>query len=129
VTERNSGRVLAVSPRGGYRVVGSVPGAFNDPGGEGGLMGVAVSPTYGRDHWVYFFLTTTSDNRIVRIRYDGRQLVGTPQDILTGIPSGYRTTAAACGSAANRACSPAPATPPTARSPRTGTAWPGRSSG
>ncbi len=89
VTERNSGRVLAVSPRGGYRVVGTVPGAFND-GGEGGLMGVAVSPAYRRDHWVYFFLTTTSDNRIVRIRYDGRRLVGAPREILTGIPSGSR---------------------------------------
>src|SRR4051794_24690401 len=74
VTERNSGRVLAVSRHGGYRVVGSVPGTFNAPGGEGGLMGVAVSPPYRRDRWVYFFLTTTSDNRIVRMRYDGRRL-------------------------------------------------------
>jgi len=53
-------------------------------------MGVAVSPAYRRDHWVYFFLTTTSDNRIVRIRYDGRRLVGAPREILTGIPSGSR---------------------------------------
>ena len=87
VTERNSGRVLRVRPGGGAAVVGRLPDAFND-GGEGGLMGVAVSPRFARDRWVYFFLTTTSDNRIVRIRFVDGALSGAPQPILTGIPSG-----------------------------------------
>ena len=87
VSERNSGRVLRVRPGGGASVVGRVPGAYND-GGEGGLMGVAVSPTFSRDRWVYFFTTTTSDNRIVRIRFVDGALSGAPQPILTGIPSG-----------------------------------------
>ena len=87
VTERNSGKVLRVRPGGGAAVVGRLPDAFND-GGEGGLMGVAVSPRFARDRWVYFFLTTTSDNRIVRVRFVDGALSGAPQPILTGIPSG-----------------------------------------
>jgi glucose/arabinose dehydrogenase len=89
VTERNSGHVLRVRPDGGASVVGRVPDVYND-GGEGGLMGVAVSPTFGRDRWVYFFCTTRRDNRIVRIRYVDGALSGPPQPILTGIPSGSR---------------------------------------
>lgn len=88
VTERNSGRVLRVRPGGGSDVVGTVPGAFND-GGEGGLMGLAVSPRFSRDHWVYVFVTTTTDNRIVRMRYTGGGL-GAPEVVLAGIPSGSR---------------------------------------
>jgi glucose/arabinose dehydrogenase len=87
VSERNSGRVLRVRPGGGASVVGTVPGAYND-GGEGGLMGVAVSPTFSRDRWVYFYSTTTRDNRIVRMRFVDGALSGAPQPILTGIPSG-----------------------------------------
>ncbi|QWZ07999.1 PQQ-dependent sugar dehydrogenase [Nocardioides panacis] len=86
VSERNSGRVLHVRPGGGATVAGVVPDVHND-GGEGGLMGVAVSPTFSRDRWVYFFLTTPSDNRIVRIRYVDGRLSGAPHPILTGIPS------------------------------------------
>ena len=77
----------AVPPRRGRCRVGRLPDAFND-GGEGGLMGVAVSPRFAQDRWVYFFLTTTSDNRIVRVRFVGGALSGAPQPILTGIPSG-----------------------------------------
>jgi glucose/arabinose dehydrogenase len=50
--------------------------------GEGGLMGVAVSPTYGQDHLIYLYYTTRQDNRIARLRL-GEQ----PQPILTGIPA------------------------------------------
>lgn len=87
VSERNSGRVLRVRPAGGAHVVGTVPGVYND-GGEGGLMGVAVSPTFSRDRWVYFFSTTRRDNRIVRMRFVDGALAGAPQPVLTGIPSG-----------------------------------------
>lgn len=84
VTERNSGRVLRVQPDGGYSVVGTVPGVYNN-GGEGGLMGLALSPDYATDHWVYVFLTTRTDNRIVRMQYTGSGL-GAPQVVLSGIP-------------------------------------------
>jgi len=86
VSERNSGRILRVRRSGAPRVVGVVPDVYND-GGEGGLLGLAVSPTYRTDHWVYAYMTTTDDNRVVRMQYDGSTL-GRPEAILTGIPRG-----------------------------------------
>ncbi|GHA84004.1 Soluble aldose sugar dehydrogenase YliI precursor [Streptomyces sp. ADI97-07] len=72
-------------------LLGSVPGVA--PSGEGGLLGLAVAPTYGADHLVYAYFTTASDNRIARLQYDegkpaGRQL-GAPDTILRGIPKGF----------------------------------------
>jgi glucose/arabinose dehydrogenase len=84
VTERDTARLLRVGPEGRVSVLGTVPGV--EPSGEGGLLGVAVSPTFGRDRYVYLYLTAASDNRVVRLRY-GRTL-GRPEPILTGIPKG-----------------------------------------
>ena len=84
VTERNSGRILLVRPDGGYRVAGVVPGVFNN-GGEGGLMGLALSPDFATDRFVYAFLTTRSDNRVVKMRYRNGSLGG-PRVVLAGIP-------------------------------------------
>jgi glucose/arabinose dehydrogenase len=83
VSERDSGRILRV-PRGGGtpRPVMTIPDAYND-GGEGGLLGLAVSPSYARDHEVYAYVTTRIDNRIVRFRLGGKV---TP--ILTGLRRG-----------------------------------------
>jgi glucose/arabinose dehydrogenase len=84
VTERNSGRVLRVRHGGGYAHVGTVPGVHN-AGGEGGLLGLALSPHFRTDRWVYAYLTTRTDNRLVRMRYaDGR--LGRPRVLLDGIP-------------------------------------------
>jgi glucose/arabinose dehydrogenase len=70
VAERDTGRILRVSPGGGQaRRVYEVPGV--DVGGEGGLLGLAVSPDYAQDRWVYAYHTSDSDNRIVRFRLDG----------------------------------------------------------
>ncbi len=85
VTERNSGRILRVRAGGGYSVVGTVPGVVNYQGGEGGLLGLALSPNFAEDRWVYCFLTTQNDNRIVRMRYDEAGL-GPVQVLLSGIP-------------------------------------------
>jgi glucose/arabinose dehydrogenase len=83
VSERNSGRILRV-PRGGGtpRRVMTIADAYND-GGEGGLLGLAVSPSYAHDHEVYAYVTTRTDNRIVRFRLGGKV---TP--ILTGLRRG-----------------------------------------
>ncbi|MFD4033538.1 PQQ-dependent sugar dehydrogenase [Streptomyces sp. NPDC058637] len=75
---------------GGKTLLGSVPGVA--PAGEGGLLGLAVAPTFGADHLVYVYFTTASDNRIARLQYDeakpaGQQL-GAPDTILRGIPKG-----------------------------------------
>lgn len=84
VTERDLGQVVAVSTH-EVRVVGRVPETSAD--GESGLLGIAVSPTYTRDHRVFLYVTTSSDNRVVRTTYDGSSL-GPLEPILTGIPRG-----------------------------------------
>jgi glucose/arabinose dehydrogenase len=58
------------------------------PAGEGGLLGLAVSPTYADDSFVYAYYSTASDNRVVRAAFDGTRL-GEPQAVLTGIPVGF----------------------------------------
>jgi glucose/arabinose dehydrogenase len=86
VTERNRARLVRVTTGGEATPVGTVPGVV--PGGEGGLMGVAVSPDFATDALVYLYLTAASDNRIVRARYANGSL-GTPEVVLGGIPKGF----------------------------------------
>ncbi|WP_185034573.1 PQQ-dependent sugar dehydrogenase [Streptomyces candidus] len=70
--------------------VGRVGGA--SPDGEGGLMGLALSPSYAKDQQVYAYFTTASDNRIARMRYDDKrppgQQLGAPDTVFKGIPKG-----------------------------------------
>jgi len=80
VAERNSGRVLRVRPGQSPQEVATISGV--SAGGEAGLLGLAVSPTYAQDGYVYAYFTSSTDNRIVRFRLD------TPQNqtpILTGL--------------------------------------------
>ena len=79
VTERDSGRLLRVSPSGEVREVQTLP---EGGAGEGGLLGVAVSPEYERDRYVYAYTTTETDNRVVRFR-----IGEDPEPVLTGIPA------------------------------------------
>ena len=58
-----------------------VPGV-NTGAGEGGLLGLAVSPRYAQDRLVYAYFTSASDNRIVRFRLGGRV-----RTVLTGLAS------------------------------------------
>src|SRR6202007_3184757 len=69
VTERDSARLLRVTPHGQVSTVGTVPSV--EPSGEGGLLGVAVSPSFGQDRLVYLYFSTATDNRIMRFRYSG----------------------------------------------------------
>ncbi|MFI5627943.1 PQQ-dependent sugar dehydrogenase [Streptomyces sp. NPDC051664] len=91
VSSRDERTITRVDGRTGSKtLLGTAPGV--SPAGEGGLLGIAVSPTYASDHLVYAYFTTGSDNRIARMRYDehggaGRQL-GAPHTILRGIPKG-----------------------------------------
>ena len=85
VGERDTARVLAIKD-GTVRPVGRVKGVA--PQGEAGLLGLAASPSYARDHRVYAYLSTSEDNRVVMMSYDGRTL-GPPRRVLTGIPNGF----------------------------------------
>ncbi|WP_189551760.1 PQQ-dependent sugar dehydrogenase [Streptomyces lavendofoliae] len=91
VSSRDEGTITRVDGESGAKtVIGSVPGVA--PAGEGGLLGLAVSPAYASDHLVYAYFTTESDNRIARMLYDERrpagQQLGAPDTVLRGIPKG-----------------------------------------
>ncbi len=85
VTERDTARVLRVTGDGRVTEVGTVAGVA--PRGEGGLLGIAVSPDFTRDRYVFVYFTARSDNRIVRHRYENDRLTD-PKVIVSGIPSG-----------------------------------------
>jgi glucose/arabinose dehydrogenase len=80
VPERTSARILRLRPGSPPRVVAKVPGVA--PSNEGGLLGVAVSPHYRTDHYVYAYHTAARGNRIVRFRLDRPRSV---QVILSGM--------------------------------------------
>jgi len=91
VTERDTRQVLLVDPGGGEP---QQVGVLGDPvaegdAGEGGLLGVAVSPDFDEDRYLYFYLSTAEDNRIVRAPLDRQDGLGTPEVLLDGIPTGF----------------------------------------
>ena len=87
VGERDSGRVHRVSKRGGRRLVADLRVRSQKASwGEGGLLGLALSPNFRNDRWVYLYKSTGSDNRIVRMRYVDGRLVR-PDVVLAGIPT------------------------------------------
>ncbi len=78
VTERDSGRLLSVDASGDVEELQSLPAGGV---GEGGLLGLALSPDYERDGLMYAYYSTGTDNRVVRFR-EGEE----PEPVLTGIP-------------------------------------------
>ncbi|MEO8562807.1 MAG: lectin [bacterium] len=65
--------------------VGTVPNVEGTDG-EGGLMGLAIAPTFATDHWLYIMHTSPSDNRIVRIQYTNNALdLSSEQVLVQGI--------------------------------------------
>ncbi len=84
VTERDTARVLRVPAAGGEpSEVTRIAQA--EPRGEGGLLGLAVSPRFAQDRLVYVYVTTDEDNRIVRFPLERPTQV---EPVLTGIPAG-----------------------------------------
>jgi glucose/arabinose dehydrogenase len=82
VGERETGRLVHVFPdRSPAQALMTVPGV--DTAGDGGLLGLALSPTFPEDGLLYAYVSTATDNRIVRF-----PLGGTPNPVLTGIPRG-----------------------------------------
>lgn len=70
---------------GAKTTVGTVPNVSGTDG-EGGLLGLAIAPSFGTDPWLYIMHTTATDNRIVRIKLAGLRLdVATEQILLSGI--------------------------------------------
>ncbi|GAA3578800.1 PQQ-dependent sugar dehydrogenase [Microlunatus spumicola] len=85
VSERDRARLLRVTPKGKVTRLGEVRGVAPATGiGEGGLLGVALAP--GDEDTVFAYLTSASDNRVVRLSVRGGK-VGRPKPLLTGIPT------------------------------------------
>jgi glucose/arabinose dehydrogenase len=79
VSERDTGRIVQVAEGGSLREVTRL--TETAASGEGGLMGLAVDPT---DTWLYAYVTTAADNRVVRLPLANP---GAPREaIVTGIP-------------------------------------------
>jgi glucose/arabinose dehydrogenase len=80
VSERDTGRILAVRD-GRATEVARIPESRLR--GEGGLLGIALSPD-DPDAWLYAYYTTEEDNRIVRLRIGSS---APPEVLVTGIPA------------------------------------------
>ncbi|GAA5062510.1 PQQ-dependent sugar dehydrogenase [Nocardia callitridis] len=80
VAERKTGRILKVAPDQPPTEIAQID---VDSSGDGGLSDLSLSPTYQEDGLLYAYITTGSDNRVVRIAQGGA-----PKDIVTGIPKG-----------------------------------------
>ncbi|WP_052865012.1 PQQ-dependent sugar dehydrogenase [Streptomyces niger] len=92
VASRDTGKIVKVDAESGKKTeLGSVPGVAAD--GEGGLLGLAVSSTFGADHMVYAYFTTVSDNRIARMVYNDKRepgdQLGAPDTVFRGLPKGH----------------------------------------
>jgi glucose/arabinose dehydrogenase len=89
VSLRDEARVVRVSPDAGVSDVpstgddGRVPGVT--PAGEGGLLGLALSPSFDDDALVFAYRTAAEGNEVVRMRLDGDRL-SEPEVVLSGIP-------------------------------------------
>lgn len=92
VSSRDDATITRVDGTTGKKTeVGEVPGV--SAAGEGGLLGLALSPDYASDHMVYAYFTSASDNRVVRMLYDENkpsgQRLGAPDTVFKGIPKGF----------------------------------------
>ena len=90
ISERESARLRTIAPGAGNGpagTLGTVPDVV--AGGEGGLMGLALSPDFETDRYLYAYFTAATDNRIARLRLTddaGALQLGAPEVIFTGIP-------------------------------------------
>ena len=90
VSSRDRARILRVNPATGKKKrIGTVPGVVSNgaSGGEAGLLGLALSPKFSTNHWLYAYMSTSSDNRVVRMHYRHGKL-GPVHVLLKGIPNG-----------------------------------------
>ena len=83
ISERDTAKILLLD-NGQTSEIGNPPEVL--PGGEGGLLGLAVqSPD---PDTVYAYYTAATDNRVVAFDFDGERL-SNERTILGGIPKGF----------------------------------------
>jgi len=81
VGERTTGRILRVEKGKEPILVAQIDGV--DSTGDGGLLGIVLSPSYDEDGLIFAYVSTATDNRIIRVASGD-----TPKAIFTGIPHG-----------------------------------------
>jgi glucose/arabinose dehydrogenase len=81
VSSSDTGEVLEIGDDGSTTIVHRFE---VDKRGDAGLLGLAASPSFETDGWLYAYYSTEQDNRIERFRPDG----GPVEEVLTGIPRG-----------------------------------------
>jgi glucose/arabinose dehydrogenase len=87
VAERETGRVLRIAAAGGAPdPLLTLPDVDTGGTSEGGLLGLAVSPTYATDKLLFAYYTAVGDNRIVSFTIAGGTASVHP--ILTGLLKG-----------------------------------------
>ncbi|ONI85065.1 hypothetical protein ALI22I_32030 [Saccharothrix sp. ALI-22-I] len=84
VSEREKFTLYRLSPDGKRTNVGKVPGA-QGTNGEGGVLGVEVSPTFATDGYVFIYHTASGGNQLVRAKLSGNALSGWTT-LLGGVP-------------------------------------------
>jgi glucose/arabinose dehydrogenase len=83
ISERDSGNVQQLMPDGSLQLIGTVPGVVH--AGEGGLLGLEYLDD-GDTQWLYAYLTTADDNRIIRIPFgDELGISSQPEIVLSGL--------------------------------------------
>ena len=91
MTQRDRGSIVLIRKNGSKTLVKKVKGVVSNgsSGGEGGLLGIALHPRFARNKLVYVYMSSASDNRIVRMKWLGGRL-GRKRLVLKGIPRGLR---------------------------------------
>ena len=85
ISYRDTGQIMERTIAGDLREVAVV--ADVDAGGEGGLLGLASRKT-GETNWIYAYLTTDADNRVIRMPLAGELgslTLGTAEVVLSGL--------------------------------------------
>jgi glucose/arabinose dehydrogenase len=91
VSLRDKAQIVRILPDGGTVPVlstgpeGAVPGVV--PNGEGGLLGLAISPSFATDSLVYAYASMDSGNEVLRMTLSGNRL-SAPRPVLRGIAKG-----------------------------------------
>lgn len=86
-SRRDAQDIVRLNPATGAKTtVGKIPNVSGTDG-EGGLMGLAVTPAFpATDPWLYVMHTTATDNRVIRLKYvNGTLDTSTLQVLLSGI--------------------------------------------
>ena len=95
VGERATGRVLRVRQGAPAVLVTTIP---VDATGGGGLTGLVLSPAYAEDQLVYAYITTPTDNRVVKLAAGEP-----PKPVFVGIPRGAAAQRGRAGGRRRRA--------------------------